>query len=51
MTADTIHGINGNAVTSVEALRAFVDALKPRSPIVLQIERNGQLIFLAFELE
>jgi serine protease Do len=51
MTADAIHGINGNAVSSVEALRDFVDALKPRSPVVLQIERNGQFIFLAFELE
>jgi serine protease Do len=51
MTADTIHGINGNVVSSVEALRDFVAALKPRSPVVLQIERNGQFIFLAFELE
>ena len=51
MTADTIHGINGNAVTSVEALRSFVDTLKPRTPIVLQIERNGQFIYLAFELD
>jgi S1-C subfamily serine protease len=51
MTADTIHGINGNAVTSVGNLRAFVDSLKPRSAVVLQIERNGQFIFVAFELE
>jgi S1-C subfamily serine protease len=51
ITADTIHGINGNAVTSVEALRTLVDTLGPRSPIVLQIERNGQFMFLAFELE
>jgi hypothetical protein len=38
-------------VTSVEALRAFVDTLKPRTPIVLQIERSGQFIYLAFELD
>jgi serine protease Do len=51
MTGDTIHGINGNAVTSVANLRASVEGLTPRSPIVLQIERNGQFIFLAFEIE
>ena len=51
MTADTIHGVNGNAVTSVEDLRAALDGLKARSPVVLQIERNGQFTFLAFELD
>jgi hypothetical protein len=28
----------------------MVDALEPRRPVVLQIERNGQFIFLAFEI-
>ena len=51
MTADTIHAINNHSVTSVDGLRAAVDALKPRSPVVLQIERAGQFIFLAFELD
>jgi serine protease Do len=51
MTADTIHGFNGTPVTSVENLRAALEGLKPRSPIVLQIERNGQFVFLAFELD
>jgi len=26
-------------------------ALKPHAPVVLQIERNGQFVFLAFELD
>jgi serine protease Do len=51
MTADTIHGINRNPVTSIEALRAVLEGLKTGSPVVLQIERNGQFMFLAFELE
>jgi S1-C subfamily serine protease len=51
MTGDTIHGVNGSPVTSVDNLRAFIDALKPRSAVVLQIERNEQFIFLAFELD
>jgi S1-C subfamily serine protease len=51
MTADTIHAINNQSVTSVDGLRAAVDALKPRAPVVLQIERAGQFMFLAFELD
>jgi serine protease Do len=51
MTADAIHAVNGTAVTSVEQLRSIVDGLKPRSAVVLQVERNGQFTFLAFELD
>jgi serine protease Do len=51
MTADTVHSVNGAVVTSVEQLRAAVDRMPSRSPVVLQIERNGQFIFLAFELD
>ena len=51
MTADAIHAINGAVVTSVEQLRAALDRLKPRSPVVLQVERNGQFTFLAFEID
>ena len=49
--ADTIHAVNGIPVASVDRLRAALDALKPRAPVVLQIERNGQFVFLAFELD
>jgi len=51
MTADTIHAVNGIPVASVDLLRARLDALKPHAPVVLQIERNGQFVFLAFELD
>jgi S1-C subfamily serine protease len=51
MTGDTIHGINGTAVMSVDDLRTVLDRLKPKSPVVLQVERNGQLSFLGFELD
>jgi S1-C subfamily serine protease len=50
-TGDTIHGVNGTPVTSVIDLRRALDGLKPRSAVALQIERNGQFIFLAFELD
>ena len=42
MTGDTIHGINGAMVTSVDDLRRALDRLAPGSVVVLQIERNGQ---------
>jgi S1-C subfamily serine protease len=48
---DTIHGVNGTPVTSVIDLRRTLDGLKPRSAVALQIERNGQFIFLAFQLD
>jgi S1-C subfamily serine protease len=51
LAGDTIHGINGTPVTSVTDLQTVLDRLKPRSPVALQIERRGQLTFLAFELE
>jgi len=48
-TGDTIHGINGTPISSIDGLRAALDGLAPRQPVVLQIERNAQFIFLAFE--
>jgi hypothetical protein len=39
------------SVTNLEELRAALDGLKPRSPVVLQVEREGLLTFVAFELE
>ncbi|HJZ75702.1 MAG TPA: trypsin-like peptidase domain-containing protein [Vicinamibacterales bacterium] len=48
---DTIYAINGTPVASVAELRAAAGALAPHRPVVLQIERNGQIVFLAFELD
>lgn len=51
MTGDVIHAINGSAVSTIEGLRSWLDNLKPESPIALQIERDGNMTFLAFQLE
>ncbi len=51
MTAETIHAVNGIPGPSVDRLRAALDALQPHAPVVLQIERKGQFVFLAFELD
>jgi serine protease Do len=48
---DVIHSVNRAAISNLQELRAALDRLKPHSPVVLQIERDGVLSFLSFELE
>ncbi len=50
-TGDVIHSVNGAAISTVGELRSRLEAVRPRSPIVLQIERNGQLSFVTFDAE
>ena len=48
---DVIHSLNRTPVASVEQLRSAVAQLKPGDAAVLRIERQGQLQYLAFEME
>jgi serine protease Do len=48
---DTIYAMNGTPIASVSDLRARTTALSAHAPVVLQIERNGQIVFLAFEMD
>jgi len=48
---DVIYAVNGGVVTSVAALRQALDKLKSTDPTVLQIERDGRLMYLDLELE
>ncbi len=48
---DVIHAINGASVTTIEDLRSALDRLSPNSPVVLQIERQGKLMFIPFKLD
>jgi len=48
---DVIYAVNGGVVTSVAALRSALDKLKPTDPTVLQIERDGRLMYLDLEVE
>lgn len=50
-TGDVIHAANTTPIDSVESLRAFLQALKPGAPVVLQVERDGKLQWLAFDLD
>ena len=50
-TGDVIHALNGVTIISLDALNAGVRQIKPGDPVVLQIERDGQLQYLGFEME
>jgi S1-C subfamily serine protease len=47
---DVIHAINGNLINGIADLKAALSALKPDSAVVLQLERDGMLMYLAFRL-
>jgi S1-C subfamily serine protease len=48
---DVIHSVNGLTISTVPQLRTALDNLKPRSSVVLQIEREASFTFVAFELD
>jgi serine protease Do len=48
---DVIHSLNRTPIASIEQLRSAVAQLKSGDAVVLWIERQGQLQFLAFEME
>lgn len=47
---DIIFSINNTPITSVEDLRSAVATFKAGDPVVMQIERQGKLHYLAFEM-
>jgi len=48
---DVIYSVNTTPVSTLEALRSAVDTLKVADPLVLQIERDGKLMFLTLSEE
>jgi S1-C subfamily serine protease len=50
-TGDVIRTLNGQPMTTLDRLRAALQALKPGAPVVLQIQRDDRLLFMAFTLE
>jgi serine protease Do len=49
--ADVIYAVNRTPVNGLPQLRAALDALKPGAPVVLHLDRRGELMFLAFSVE
>jgi serine protease Do len=48
---DVIRSVNARQVSTLQDLRDAVGALKPGSPVVLQVQRDGRLMYLSFTLE
>jgi serine protease Do len=48
---DVIYALDREPIASIEALREALDAVKPGDPVVIQIERDGKLMFLSLELQ
>jgi serine protease Do len=48
---DVIYSVNTTPVSTLDALRNAVDALKAADPLVLQIERDGTLMYLTLSEE
>jgi hypothetical protein len=42
--------VNRFSVRSIEGLRVLVDEVKANGELVLQIERNGQLLFVTCQI-
>ena len=48
---DVIYSLDGRPTATVADLKASADRLKPNDAAVLQIEREGRLLFIAFRAE
>ena len=48
---DVIHAVNGTKVDSLDGLRATLNGIPSGAPGVLQIERDGKLTYVTFEME
>jgi len=48
---DVIRSVNNRQVSTLQALRDAVRALKPGTPVTLQIQREGRLMYVSFTLE
>ncbi len=43
---DVIYSVNNSPMATLDAFRKTIDALKPTDPLVIQVERNGKLMYL-----
>ncbi len=48
---DVIHALNGKPIRTLDALRSALAAMQVNAPGVLQIERDGKLQYITFEME
>jgi len=46
-----VHSLIRSQVITLEDLRAAFNSLRPGDPAAMSVERNGQLLYLTFEME
>ncbi len=51
LPGDVIYSINNEPTATIAALRQVLGHLKSGDPVVLQVERDGRLLYVAFETE
>jgi len=49
--ADVIRTLNGQPMSTLDRLRSALSALQPGAPVVLQIQRDQRLLYVAFTLD
>jgi S1-C subfamily serine protease len=50
-TGDVIRSLNGQPMTTLQRLRDTLKALPPGAPVVLQIQRDQKLLYIAFTMD
>jgi serine protease Do len=48
---DVVHSLNRKQIKTVDELRTTFTALKPGDPAAMQVERNGKLTYVTFDME
>jgi S1-C subfamily serine protease len=48
---DIVYAVNRRPVAGLSELRVALDAMKPGDPVVLQLQRRSELMYLAFSVE
>ncbi len=51
LPGDVIYEVNRSKIENLEDLRLVADGLTVGDPVVVQVERDGRLEFLTFEME
>jgi serine protease Do len=51
LEGDVIHSLNHAQITNVNSLRTEFNKLKPGDAAAMQVERNGRLTYVTFEME
>jgi serine protease Do len=48
---DVIYSVNNEPTATIAALQSTLAQLKPGDPVVLQVERDDELLYLSFEMQ